>query len=206
MDSQSRVEHWNGVYGSKAPTEVSWFAEHLEPSLSWITEITATDARVLDVGAGASTLVDDLLARGYAHLSVLDVSAPALAAVQQRLGERAQQVQWLPGDVTNVTLPAAGFDLWHDRAVLHFLTDPAEQQAYAAQLKGALAPGGYVILAPFALSGPDKCSGLAVQRYGSNELRTLLGTQFQLVREAVVTHHTPAGEAQDFQFTMFHRR
>lgn len=195
-------QHWDDVYATKATTEVSWFQQHPELSLALIARATlATDAAILDVGGGASTLVDGLLALGYTNVTVLDLSGTALAAARHRLGARADQVTWLEGDVRDADLPAA--DLWHDRAVFHFLTDPADRAAYRAQLRATLRPGGQVVIATFAEDGPTRCSGLPVQRYSPAQLAAELGAGYRLVESEREEHHTPLGSVQAFTYGRF---
>ena len=166
-------EHWEKVYSTKAATQVSWFQEHAAMSLQLITRHNVPlSAAIIDVGGGASTLVDDLLDAGYRQITVLDLSGAALATAQARLGERASLVQWREANVLEVEMPAQGFDVWHDRAVFHFLTTEQERQAYVQQVLRAVKPGGLVIVATFAEDGPTQCSGLPVMRYDANDLHT----------------------------------
>lgn len=197
---QSR-EHWERVYSSKATDAVSWFQEHAESSLRLIQATGVSGAApVIDVGGGASTLVDDLLAHGYTNLTVLDLSAAALKAAQTRLGARAGQVNWLEADVVRADLPQQGFDVWHDRAVFHFLTEPQERHAYVAKVLGAVKPGGHVIVATFAEDGPTQCSGLPVMRYSADELHAEFGEPFLLQQHTRESHHTPFGTVQQFTY------
>ncbi len=199
--------HWERVYETKATNAVSWFQEHAGRSLQLIQATgAALSSPLLDVGSGASTLVDDLLASGYSALSVLDLSAAALAASQARLGaERAAQVRWLVADVTEVELPAGAYELWHDRAVFHFLTTAEQRRKYVKVLRGALRPGGHVILATFAEDGPTQCSGLPVVRYRPQELAAELGGAFTLVSHEREAHGTPFGTVQQFLYCHFVR-
>lgn len=202
----STQQHWDEVYKTKQPHEVSWFAPHLERSLALIlASAPDRNANILDAGAGQSTLVDDLLAEGYRNLTVLDISATALARTQIRLGETANGVQWLVGDVTSVPLPKQHFDVWHDRAVFHFLAEPALRAKYVDQLLNALKPGGHLILATFAADGPLKCSGLPVVRYDPARICAELGAHFTLIDEARDEHVTPSGSVQKFLFCHFRR-
>jgi 2-polyprenyl-3-methyl-5-hydroxy-6-metoxy-1,4-benzoquinol methylase len=158
MDSKA---HWETVYTTKDPTEVSWYRPHLETSLQLIEEAAGGyDARIIDVGGGESTLVDDLSAAGYHELSVLDISVTALEVARARMGHAAAAVQWLCGDITSIALPRHHYDVWHDRAVFHFLTDATSRAAYVRQVTHAVKPGGHVIVATFGPEGPAKCSGL----------------------------------------------
>ncbi len=193
--------HWQAVYGTKATTEVSWYRPHLEVSLGFLEQAgLAKDAALLDVGAGASTLVDDLLDRGFTNLSLLDVSEKALEVTRARLGERAAQVRWLVGDVTSLELPRHSVDFWHDRAVFHFLTDPAARRRYVAQVRHALKPGGHVLVATFAPDGPEQCSGLEVCRYSAEGIHDEFGGDFRQVDSAREVHTTPRGGAQAFAY------
>jgi len=203
MDEE-RTSHWDTVYSTKGDAEVSWFEE--TPALS-LELIRATglgaDAAIIDIGGGASRLVDRLLAAGHTDLSVLDLSAVALARARSRLGE-VDRVDWVVADVTR-WLPSRQYELWHDRAALHFLTDPKDQKAYVANLKRALRPGGFAIIGTFAPDGPERCSSLPVVRYGDETLSRLVGDEFDLVASRRHQHSTPGGSIQRFQFCMFRR-
>lgn len=194
-------DHWNHVYETKTSDSVSWFQEHAEQSLRLIraTGVPAS-ASIIDVGGGASTLVDDLLLDGYHSLSVLDLSARALAAAQQRLGPRAGNVHWIEADITRATLPAHAYDIWHDRAVFHFLTAPEQRRAYVDTVLRAVKPGGHVIVATFAEDGPLQCSGLPVMRYSANGLHTEFGAPFTLLQHEREEHLTPSGSVQRFVY------
>ncbi len=201
----SRKEHWESLYASKKSNKVSWYAPHLEDSLSLVREASRQSSHIIDVGGGASTLVDDLLAEGYRYLTVLDISSTAIELTRARLGQRAVEVTFVVADVTNVALPPAGFELWHDRAVFHFLTEPQDRRAYIVTLTSALALGGHVVLATFAPHGPEKCSGLDVVRYDSAGLQRELGPAFALRTHFQSVHLTPAGREQAFTFASFER-
>lgn len=193
--------HWEQVYRSKRPTEVSWYAPHLDVSLRLIENASpGRDSRIIDVGGGEATLVDDLLDRGFRNLSVLDVSSTALAVANARLGQRAGIVDWLCGDVTTYPLCGSQFDVWHDRAVFHFLTDLNDRAAYVRQVTRAIRPGGHVIVATFGPEGPTKCSGLDVVRYDPDALHDQFGASFRLVRHLTEMHQTPAGGMQHFTY------
>lgn len=198
IDPQS---HWETVYLTKTPEQTSWFRPHLETSLDLIQR-AATDrsASILDVGGGESTLVDDLLSVRYRNITVLDIAHTALEHDRTRLGPAAQAVQWIVGDVTHISLPRHSFDIWHDRAVFHFLTHPAQRAAYVRQVASALKPGGRMIIATFGLEGPQKCSGLDVVRYDAPSLLNEFGAQFRLVESLLETHQTPFGIAQQFLY------
>lgn len=194
-------QHWEKVYSTKAATEVSWFQEHAALSLKLIREAgVPQSASIIDVGGGASTLVDDLLANGYAHLTVLDLSGAALATARSRLGARAEAVQWVEADVLSADLPAQGYEVWHDRAVFHFLTSEEERHAYVSQVLRVVKPGGLVIVATFAEDGPTQCSGLPVMRYSAGALHGEFGAPFQLLGHERESHHTPGGNEQKFVY------
>lgn len=198
MDSK---QHWEQVYATKSSDSVSWFQEHADQSLRLIHSTgLGKDAAIIDVGGGASTLVDDLAAEGFSDLSVFDLSGAALAVARQRLGKRADAVQWIEGDITCAELPVHRFDIWHDRAVFHFLTDPAERQAYVERVMLSVRPGGHVIVATFAEDGPEKCSGLPVMRYQPESLHAEFGDAFLLVAHEKEVHHTPFGTDQKFVY------
>lgn len=192
-------EHWEKVYQSKPADTVSWFQEHAEQSLRLIrnTGVPLTSS-IIDVGGGASTLVDDLQMAGYSSLTVLDLSGAALAVAQQRLGSKAQCVRWVDANITSVELPAHAYDVWHDRAVFHFLTSPAERHAYVETVLRAVRPGGHVIVGTFAEDGPEQCSGLPVMRYSAGALHAQFGSPFTLLAHEKDEHHTPGGNVQRF--------
>ena len=201
--SMQSKEHWEQVYTTKGANSVSWFQEHAQQSLQLIRQTgVQKDAGIIDVGGGASTLVDDLLADGYSNVAVLDLSEAALAAAKQRLGGRAQQVSWLVGDITQVNLPRHAYAVWHDRAVFHFLTTAEEREAYVRAVLRAVRPGGHVIVATFAEDGPERCSGLPVVRYSADGLHAQFGAPFTLLRHEREEHHTPAGTVQKFIYCM----
>jgi ubiquinone/menaquinone biosynthesis C-methylase UbiE len=193
--------HWEHIYETKAPTQVSWYQEHAQFSLQCIknTGIRKTDP-ILDVGGGASTLVDDLIGEGFQDISILDVSGTALQLVRQRLGERTVHVNWIEADITQADLPEHAYDLWHDRAVFHFLTQPADRQCYIDTVRRAVRVGGHIIVATFAPDGPERCSGLEVVRYNSESLHSEFGHGFDLVDSTDETHHTPFGTEQKFLY------
>lgn len=196
-----RQQHWESVYRNRATNEVSWFQPHAASSLRLIQDTGAgLDARIIDVGGGASVLVDDLLDAGYRHLTVLDLSESALAEARKRLGGRASQVSWLASDITQASLPANAYDVWHDRAVFHFLTDPADRARYVQQVLHAVKPGGHVIVATFGPGGPLQCSGLDVVRYSPDTLHAEFGAPFRLLRHETEVHHTPTGKEQEFVY------
>lgn len=192
-------EHWEKVYTSKATDAVSWFQTHAELSLELIqTTGVGQQAYIIDVGGGASTLVDDLVADGYRDLTVLDLSAAALGEARKRLGAKGDKVQWLEADVTKVVLPAQHYDIWHDRAVFHFLTTQQQREDYVRTVFQSVKPGGHVIIATFAEDGPEQCSGLPVMRYGAEELHDEFGDSFTLLKHQKEAHQTPFGTVQQF--------
>lgn len=198
--------HWEAVYQQKASTAVSWYRGHLETSLALLTQAgMGPDSRVIDVGGGASTLVDDLLDQGVHTVAVLDLSAKSLEVAQTRLGLRADRVTWLTADVTRLVLPAAAYTHWHDRAVLHFLTKPEEVQAYATLAARAIAPSGHAVIGGFSPEGPERCSGLPVARRSAQEIAAALGPSFSLVASASEQHLTPGGAAQSFTYAVLRR-
>ncbi len=195
--------HWDQVYSAKATTGVSWFQEHARQSLELIGQTgIAKHAGIIDVGGGASTLVDDLLDSGYSDITVLDLSAAALDLSKTRLGDRAAKVTWIAGDITQVDLPRSAYDVWHDRAVFHFLTTREDREAYVRAVLHAVKPGGHVIVATFAEDGPEKCSGLPVMRYSAEGLYAEFGAPFTLVEQRREDHHTPFGTIQKFIYCM----
>lgn len=191
--------HWSQVYQTKSTTDVSWYQAHPDLSLDFIRRTGVdSEARIIDVGAGASNLADHLLAQGYQNITLLDISAEALEATRLRLGEQAARVTWLEGDITTIKLPFQAFDVWHDRAVFHFLTESIARQRYVEQVRHAVKPGGHVIVATFGLDGPLKCSDLDVMRYDPATLHGVFGSEFDLVDSASETHITPWGSEQKF--------
>lgn len=200
-----RKAHWDAVYGNTTPDHVSWYQADPEPSRRLIREAVPAAASIIDVGGGASTLVDALLASGFRHLTVLDLSGVALTAARRRLGSAAAAVTWIEGDVLEVSLPNEGFDLWHDRAVFHFLTETSDRQRYISRLRQTVSSGGHVLIAAFALDGPSRCSGLNVARYSPEALSAELGPEFHLVTSMRQDHQTPAGVTQAFTYCLFRR-
>lgn len=192
-------QHWERVYQTKSADQVSWFQEHAARSLEIIRSIGARpESRIIDVGGGASTLVDDLLGEGFKDISVLDLSASALEVARKRLGAKGDGVKWIAGDILHAPLPKQAYDIWHDRAVFHFLTDPADRQAYVQQVMKSVTPGGHVIVATFSPDGPEQCSGLPVARYSHDQLHGEFGPAFELVDRASEEHRTPWGSVQHF--------
>ena len=193
--------HWEHIYSTRPADAVSWYQPHATRSLEIIRAVSqGNDTRVIDVGGGASTLVDDLLAGGMTRVTVLDVSPAALQVAQRRLGAAADRVRWIAADITKVQLDEAAYDVWHDRAVFHFLTDTADRAAYVAQARRAVRPGGHVIVAGFGPGGPDHCSGLPVVRYGPGQLHAQFGGAFELLGHLTEEHRTPQGTVQQFVY------
>jgi SAM-dependent methyltransferase len=202
----ARREHWEDVYAAKPSTQVSWYQHTPAASLRLIDAAgVRRDGALIDIGGGASTLVDHLLERGYRDLTVLDISAHALDQARARLGKRASRVAWLVADITSFEPPRT-YDLWHDRAVLHFLTSADDRRLYVDVLQRALAPGGHVVLATFGPEGPEKCSGLPVRRYSVDSMAELLGPGFELEADELDMHETPSGAQQQFLFSLWFRK
>jgi SAM-dependent methyltransferase len=201
-----RQAHWQNVYRTKGEQQVSWSQPSPEPSLGLIEKFApGRKAAIVDIGGGASRLVDALRERGYQNITVLDLSEAALQRATARLGADAASVQWVAADVTRWQPPQA-FDIWHDRAAFHFLVDADDREAYIERLHRGVATGGHAIISTFALDGPEKCSGLPVQRYDEETLGKALGAAFALVHHQGHHHVTPWGAAQSFQFSVFRRQ
>ena len=193
--------HWENIYAKKAPEAVSWYRAHLETSLALIER--ATDVRiasVIDIGSGESTLVDDLLLRGCGNVTVLDVSQTAIDVTKKRLGAAAEKVRWICADIASAELNAHVYDVWHDRAVFHFLTTHEQRIAYVRQVARAVKPGGHVIVSTFGPEGPIECSGLEVMRYDAESLHDEFGASFRLVESSKELHQTPFGTTQQFLY------
>ena len=199
MDVQT---HWEKIYTEKAPDAVSWYRSHLETSLALIEQAASgLSASVIDVG-GESTLVDDLLARGYSNITVLDISQTAIDANRKRLGKASECVHWVVADMTKVDLKPSAYDVWHDRAVFHFLTAPSDRLAYVRQVSRAVRPGGNVIVSTFGPEGPTNCSGLEVVRYDAESLHQEFGIRFRLLDSCKEMHRTPFGTIQQFLYCL----
>lgn len=198
----SDPRHWESVYREKREDAVSWFQVHPELSLEFIQGQAAPADAIIDVGGGASRLVDHLLAAGYTDLTVLDISVAALEQAGRRLGAAARRVHWQVADVISWQ-PARRYRFWHDRAAFHFLVEPVERQAYIDNLRRALAGGGHALIATFAADGPERCSGLPVRRYSPESLAMELGPAFKLREQRHETHLTPAARLQRFQYSLF---
>ena len=200
MDARS---HWENVYTTKAPDAVSWYRSHLETSLELIEKVApARSTSIIDVGGGESTLVDDLLARGYLNPGVLDVSPTAIDVTKRRLGHAAERVHWVIGEITNADLSPNNYDLWHDRAVFHFLRTAEERAAYVRQVAKAVRSGGHVLVSTFGPEGPTKCSGLEVVRYDAESLHAEFGVHFRLLESLKELHETPFGSTQQFLYCL----
>ncbi len=198
MDAKT---HWEKVYKTKEPDAVSWYRAHLETSLALIERAAQSrSASIIDIGAGESTLVDDLLARGYDDITVFDVSETALEVTKKRLGSLAEQIKWIVADVTQVELERSAYDVWHDRAVFHFLTSMEQRAAYVRNVAKAVKTGGHVIVSTFGPEGPTKCSGLEVSRYDAESLHGEFGPRFHLVESCKELHNTPFGATQQFLY------
>lgn len=205
MQSEGRQAHWENVYTKKGENEVSWFQEDPAQSFELIAEVSMSpDTAIIDIGGGASRLVDSLVAKGFRAVTVLDLSEAALKTAQARLGQSAATVRWLVADATTWE-PSQEYDVWHDRAAFHFLTEEKDRAAYVARLRRALKVGGHAIIATFALEGPEKCSGLPVVRYEAASLGQVLGPEFRLEHTLSHEHATPWGSLQAFQFSLFRR-
>lgn len=193
--------HWETIYAEKAPDAVSWYRPHLETSLELIERVASgRSASIIDVGGGESTLVDDLLAHGYSNITVLDISQIAIDKTKERLGSASECVRWLVGDVTTKKLQPRTYDVWHDRAVFHFLTPTEERMAYVRQVASAVKSGGHVIVSTFGPEGPTKCSGLNVVRYDAESLHNQFGVRFHLLGSSKELHRTPIGTVQQFVY------
>jgi len=194
-------DHWEKIYTDKAPNAVSWYRPHLEKSLELIEQwAPGKSASIIDVGGGESTLADDLVARGYENVTVLDISQAAIDVSRKRLGAASQRVFWLAADITRVELGIAAYDVWHDRAVFHFLIAASDREAYVSQVLRAVRRGGHVIVSTFAPEGPMKCSGLDVMRYDALSLRMEFGERFRLIESFTELHGTPFGTVQQFLY------
>jgi 2-polyprenyl-3-methyl-5-hydroxy-6-metoxy-1,4-benzoquinol methylase len=205
MIDVSRQDHWEKIYTTKGESQVSWFQETPALSLKLIALSGAVrSSAIIDIGGGASRLVDSLVSLGYEDVTVLDLSVAALASARSRIGDKANQVTWIAADVTTWE-PSRPYDVWHDRAAFHFLTDQKEQTAYVDRLRCALRVGGHAIIGTFALDGPERCSGLMVSRYDANSLAATLGCGFELIDTRRHEHTTPWGVMQKFQFSTFRR-
>ena len=201
MGSINVKTHWEKVYTTKAPDQVSWYRPHLETSLTLIEQAAGgVSASIIDVGGGESTLVDDLLARGYQNITILDISQTAIDVTKERLKAAAERVQWITTDVTKADLAPSAYDVWHDRAVFHFLTSIEQRVAYVRNVARSVKMGGHVIVGTFGPEGPIRCSGLDVMRYDAEALHDQFGTRFRLVESSKELHRTPFGTTQQFLY------
>ena len=201
-----KTAHWDSLYQGTSPDQLSWYQAEPEPSLSMIRRYVAPAASIIDVGGGASRLVDGLLSAGYQRITVLDLSPAALAIDRARLARSSSRITWIEGDILSVSLPSEEFELWHDRAVFHFLTGAPERGRYVQQLRRALTKAGHVLIATFAPDGPPRCSGLDVVRYSPEQLHAELGPEFRIVDSVRHEHQTPGGRMQAFTYCLFRRR
>lgn len=195
----NKKAHWEKVYQTKSDQQVSWFREHLDNSLQLILSTKADkSAAIIDVGGGSSTLADDLLTQGFTDISVLDISAAALEKSKTRLADKSAKIEWIEADITKVSLPENHYEVWHDRAVFHFLTEEEDRRKYIKLVMCSLKVGGHIIVASFGLDGPQKCSGLDVVRYNPEKMKNEFGDDFKLVKSLNETHKTPFGTTQEF--------
>jgi len=196
-----KKQHWENVYQTKNGDEVSWYREHLDTSIKMILSTgVGKEAAIVDIGGGNSTLVDDLLDHGFVDVSVLDISGKAIRDSIKRLGSSSTRVNWIEADITKVDLPESHFDVWHDRAVFHFLTDAEDRRRYVDRVMRSVKPGGHIVVASFGLEGPEKCSGLNVVRYSPDTMHDEFGDSFDLVNSVEETHNTPFGTTQEFVY------
>ncbi len=204
---QDSKNHWESVYKSKNPSEVSWYQPHLKKSLAFISKTSIPkNASIVDVGGGASTLVEDLLHQQYEHITVVDLSSEALKKAKDSLGKLADQVTWIEADITKVSFLENSSDLWHDRAAFHFLINPDDRKRYISVLLEGLKPNGHLIIATFSLQGPERCSGLDVVRYDPQKLQIELGDNFELMGSEPESHKTPFGTVQNFIYCWFRKK
>lgn len=201
----NRKKHWENVYGSQSYDEVSWYQRNPTLSLQLIDSsgIKHSD-KIIDVGGGASILVDNLIKGGYKDITVIDISETAIERVKKRLGENQKKVKWITADITDFN-PEYKYDLWHDRAVFHFLTAHNDRKKYINSMGKALKPGAHLIISTFSLNGPLKCSGLNVERYDDIKMIYELGVSFEFVKSVNEMHVTPEGKAQNFSYFYFKR-
>lgn len=205
MNKEASKEHWEKIYSEILPQEVSWYQSEPTISLQIIKNISDLNSRIIDVGAGESVLVDYLVDLGYLNLSVLDISGKAIAYVKQRLQEKAKSIEWHEQDITRF-IPLHVYDIWHDRAVFHFLTDHESRKSYIEVLNKSTKKGSYVVIATFSKDGPQKCSGLDVVQYNDTTMQQVLGEELQLLASQTETHITPSGKEQKFIYFLFRRR
>jgi SAM-dependent methyltransferase len=193
--------HWDRVYGRAPSDRVSWYRPHLDRSLAFIAGAgLEPDSPIIDIGGGTSTLVDDLLDRGYRDVTVLDLSSRAIDIARERLGPRAASVHWIEADVTTAVLPERHYAFWHDRAVFHFLVNEEDRRRYVAAVRRAVMPGGHIVVSTFGPEGPERCSGLDVARYAPDEIHAEFGATFRKIDGCVESHQTPWGAEQQFVY------
>jgi ubiquinone/menaquinone biosynthesis C-methylase UbiE len=198
--------HWDNLYSALHPEKLGWYEPHLRVSLDMISAARIDrEARIIDIGGGASTLVDDLLARGFEHITVLDLSQAALSLARARLGEQAGKVWWLAADITSASLPPNHFDLWHDRAVFHFLKNGVDRENYIKTMRRSVTAHGHIVIGTFSLQAPPKCSGLEVQRYSLELLHRELGEDLELREHKYDAHMTPGGVEQTYVYCRFQK-
>ena len=201
MDAKT---HWSKVYSTKLPDQVSWYQERPKLSLELIRRTgIPPSANIIDVGGGASALVDNLLDSGFQNVMVLDIAGEALKSSQKRLGAKGKSVEWVEADITNAKVPQNHFDLWHDRAVFHFLALAEDRRRYVDRVRHSLKKGGHIIIASFSLQGPPRCSGLDIVRYSPETMTVEFGNEFELIESVPETHHTPSGGIQEFVYCLF---
>ena len=199
--------HWKTAYQTKRTNEVSWYQDRPEISLNLIDRTGIDrDSAILDAGGGASTLVDHLIEKGFKNVTVLDISSAALKVAKERLGDKANQAEWMEADITKGKLPPEAYDLWHDRALFHFLTQAEGRKRYGHTLRHSLRSGGHVVISTFSLDGPSRCSGLDVQRYDAKLLNAELGKEFNLIETVNEEHPTPLGTTQKFIYCRFKKK
>lgn len=201
-----RKLHWETTYTAKKSTQVGWYKPHLSISMDLVMRSgVGAEGRIIDVGGGASTLVDDLLDKGFKYITVLDISSSGLDISRSRLGKSADSVKWIEGDITEISLPDHYYDLWHDRAVFHFLTMVEDRLSYIQTARNAVKSGGSLIMGVFGPEAPPKCSGLDVVRYDPDSLKTELGKDFILLDSREEVHHTPSGTPQQYIYCSFRK-
>lgn len=206
MTASDTKDHWESVYRTKSADAVSWFSAHLGTSLELLKLAgLGRESRVIDIGAGASTLIDDLLDYGVKSLTAVDISEASLEVARSRLGARAGRVHWIASDVTQLVLPADSIDIWHDRAALHFLVDAEAVRRYVSLAEGAIALGGHAVIGCFAADGPERCSGLPVARRDPRDIAALFASRFKLIESRRETHLTPWGAPQRFAFALLRK-
>lgn len=202
---EDKKGHWEKIYTTKKAGEVSWYQKIPETSLTLVSDFKLNkNARIIDVGGGDSSFVDHLLAEGFTNISILDISASALERAKERLGKKAEKVTWIEADVTEFN-PPQKYDLWHDRAAFHFLTDPEQIENYLKNLTSAVKKGGYVVMGTFSEKGPEKCSGIVIKQYSLHEMSQLLQENFETLQCDNVDHITPTGAIQNFTFCSFRK-